>query len=77
MQIELMQTAMRLKPGQAIKIPRASMIKAAEGNLKSLLFDSVRYSDIKEFAKKAGQNWGVTMTEDVMTGDYTMHKPFA
>jgi hypothetical protein len=74
MQIELMQTSMKLKAGQAIMVSRANMVKAAEGNIKSLLFDCVRESDIKEFAEQIERNWGVTMTEEPMTGDWTMLK---
>lgn len=74
MQIEIMRIAMRLKPGEAICIPRGSMVKAAEGNLTSLLFDSVRDSDIREFAEVAGPNWDVVFIEDLRTGGWTMHK---
>ncbi len=66
---------MRLKPGEAISIPQDSIIKAAEGNLESLLFDSVCDSGIKEFAEKAGQSWSVNFTEDLMAGKWTMYKP--
>ena len=74
MQIALMKTAEALKPGQAIKIPREKMVRAAEGMLDSLIFDSVRESDIKEFARLAELNWGVKMQEDPIRGDYTMFK---
>jgi len=77
MQIELMRrTATALMPGQSIKISRDKMVTAAEGILYSLLF-SVRRVDIKIFAEQVAQNWGVTMTEDAMTGEWTMFKPHA
>jgi hypothetical protein len=74
MQIELMQTATALKPGQAIKISRAQMIEAAKGSLDSLLFDSVRDSDIAKLAEQMEQNWDVRMTEDALSGEWTMLK---
>jgi len=51
------------------------MVKAAEGNLKSLLFDYVRESDIQQFAKQAEENWGVIMSENELTRAWVMTKP--
>lgn len=75
MQIKLMLLSQQLQPGQCIVIVRDDMIKAAAGSLTSLLFDSVRESDIDNFARKIEQSWGITMSCDPMTGNYTMCKP--
>ncbi len=77
MQIALMQTAERLAPGQSIIIPREDMRKAAEGMLTSLLYDSVRESDVREFAQKIEESWGIVMTKAPMGGDWTMSRPAA
>ena len=68
---------MRLQEGQAIKISRNQMWRAGEGMLSSLLFDHVRESDVKKFAEAVNRNWGVTLTEDIFTGQWTMHRPRA
>ena len=74
MQIRLMQISRSLKKGQAINITKESMRDAAKGNLSSLLFDSVRPNDVKDLVAQIERNWGVTMTENIMTGNYTMFK---
>lgn len=73
-QTQLLQIAMRLKPGEAIQISASDMLRAAEGSLSSLIFDSVRHRDVENFAKQIEENWGVEMTLNPVTGNYTMCK---
>jgi hypothetical protein len=64
-----------LKPDESIVIPKRDMAEAARGELESLLLDYLHPGDIEKFAEKISKNWKITMTKDVMTGDYVMHKP--
>ena len=75
MQIKLLMISQNLKPDESIVIPRKDMAEAAMGELESLLFDYLYPGDIEKFAEKISKNWEITMTKDVMTGDYVMHKP--
>lgn len=74
MQIELMQLSEKLESGECINIPADQMREAAKGELRSLLYDHVRQSDVDIFAEKIEKNWGIKMTKDLMTDDYTMCK---
>ena len=75
MQIKLLIISQNLKPDESIVIPKRDMAEATKGELESLLLDYLHPGDIEKFAEKISENWGITMTEDVMTGDYVMHKP--
>lgn len=73
-QVELLQLSMNLKPGQAIQISNEDMREAASGELSSLLFDSVRDSDVEEFVAKISENWNVSLYEDKVNRRWTMAK---
>ena len=75
MLVKLMLLSQELLPGKSITIPRDWMMQAVRRTLSSLLFDNVRDSDIKEFIQKIEQNWEIEITENMETGNYTMHKP--
>ena len=74
MQIRLLMISQSLKPDESIVIPKRDMAEAARGELGSLLLDYLHLGDIEEFAEKISKNWEITMTKDVMTGDYVMYK---
>ena len=72
---KLMLLSQQLLPGKSITIPRDWMVQAVQRTLTSMIFESVRESDIKEFIEKASQNWEVEIIANLETGHYTMHKP--
>jgi hypothetical protein len=62
-----------MKPGQALDLSLKDLRDCASGMLDSLLFDSVRDSDIKEFIKRIEPNWGVELVERP-DGNFTIYK---
>lgn len=62
-QMQLLQINMRMKLNDCLILDREDLVKCAEDNLTSLLFDRVRESDIKEFLSKIRLNWGLESLE--------------
>lgn len=73
-QIDLMVITQRMDEGMAYRLSRSDMMNCAEGNLSSLLFDSVRESDIDNFIKQIENNWDVSVKQNILDGSYTIHK---
>lgn len=74
-QYDLMILAGTLNPGERIHIKFSDMVNAAKGELSSLIFDDVRDEDVKKFAKKIADNWGVTLLQNPETLEYVMSVP--
>lgn len=62
-----------LKSGQCIVLDRYVLHEAARANLSSLLFDSVRDSDIKEIVKKINRDKDFSISEN-MRGKFVLCK---
>lgn len=74
--IQLIKIAMALKPGQSIVVQRSTMYEAAAETLTGLdRMRGARRSDIKDLVEHINKNWGICMTEDAMTENWTMHMP--
>ena len=63
---------MNLKPNHAITISVDEMAEAARGELRSLLFNSLRQDDIDKFIQKIEQNWDISVFHDLMKNTYTI-----
>ena len=78
-QIKLYETALTLRPGQAIKISYDDMKEAARQELTGLdyMMCNVRHPEVVEFTEKIGRNWGVEITYDYdpRRQTFTMYKP--
>lgn len=75
-QIELLELSIRLKPGEAIKLPYAEIKEAADGNFTGLdlLCGGARPDDVKQFVAIISENWYIDMIQDPFGGGYTMIK---
>ena len=69
-QIRLLQIAMKLKPGQAINIPRSNMRKAAYSGAYREATDT----EVSAFIAQIRNNWDVKLTEEPITGNWKMEK---
>ena len=68
--------ASELKEGQARIITREHLKREASANLTSLLFDSVRESDIEEFIGQFETTQGVRLTKYDIKDNYEMYRPY-
>lgn len=74
-QIELMVTCQNMEPGQRLNVSDSDMRQAASGSIKSLLFDGpVRESDVAAFVDQIQQNWGVSVRQNLMSGEWVVSK---
>jgi len=73
-QVEMMTVISGMESGQWLDITHQAMVEAVSGELKSLLFDSVRESDIHDFVEKAGANWNASFIRNYEKGHWTIKK---
>lgn len=62
-QMQLLQINMRMKLNDCLILDREDLVKCAEDNLTSLLFNRIRESDVKEFLSQIRLNWGLESLE--------------
>lgn len=73
-QIELMIISNKLQAGQRIDLPHQFIVNCAKQEVRSLIFDGFRDSDIDEFVNKVERNWGIRLWKNVFARTWTMEK---
>ena len=67
-QIHLLRIVMGMNLWQCIQLTYDDLVRCAQDNLKSRLFETVRQSDIDQFIKQIEENWELIITPKISGG---------